>query len=174
MHNTNVRMINPDHSFTFKNLASKSFDLIHHSVPTAPDVRMVKELPDSTVLAKDGEAIMSWTKGCYFGKSGRDDVMLCWQEMEALQSFCIGIESPERGFFKPIKSHYKIKYNDGKTEKDWFFPSENPGDSYTFPSTMDVDIVVKSHAVTDQLELEITIRDKGPSDLKQISMLANF
>ncbi|GKT40481.1 uncharacterized protein ColSpa_00662 [Colletotrichum spaethianum] len=87
--------------------------------------------------------------------------------MEALQSFCVGIESPERGFFKPIQSHYKIKYNDGKTIKDWFFPSNNPADPYTFPNTMDVDIVVTSYAVKDKLELTITIKDRGSSDLKQ-------
>ncbi|TQN67158.1 hypothetical protein CSHISOI_08290 [Colletotrichum shisoi] len=162
-----VRMINPDHSFTFVNLASKSFELVQHTVPTSPDIRMVHELPDTTKLGKDEEMIMSWTKGCYFGKSGRDDVFLCWQEMEALQSFCVGIESPERGFFKPIQSHYKIKYNDGTTSKDWFMPSDNPGDPYTFPNTMNVDIVVTSHSAKDQLELEITIRDRSPPELKQ-------
>jgi len=167
MPNLEIKMISPDHSFTFVNLASKSFDLVQRSLPTAPDVRIIQELPDSTVLTKGGEAIMSWTKGCYFGKSGRDDIMLCWQEMEALQSFCIGIESPERGFFKPIRSHYKIKYNDGKTNKDWFFPSDNPGDPYTFPNTMNVNIRVTSHSVKDQLELEIMITDKSSSDLKQ-------
>ncbi|KAK1959871.1 hypothetical protein LZ32DRAFT_649678 [Colletotrichum eremochloae] len=169
MYNPYVKMISPDHSLTFVNSASKGFELVQLSPPTAPDVRMITALPDNTVLAKGGEALMSWTKGCYFGKSGRDDVMLCWQEMEALQSFCIGIESPERGFFKPIRSHYKIKYNDGKTNKDWFLPSDNPGDPYTFPSSMDVNIVVTSHSVKDQLELEITITDKpkSPSDLRQ-------
>ncbi|KAK1981154.1 hypothetical protein LZ30DRAFT_721078 [Colletotrichum cereale] len=168
MHNnTGIKMINPDHSFTFVNSASKSFDLVQLTVPTAPDVRMIQELPDNTVLSRGGEAVMSWTKGCYFGKSGRDNVMLCWHEMQALQSFCIGIESPERGFFKPIRSHYKIKYNDGKTNKDWFVPSDNPGDPYTFPNTMDVKIVVTSHAAKDQLELEVMITDKSPSDLRQ-------
>ncbi|KAK1689557.1 hypothetical protein BDP55DRAFT_411202 [Colletotrichum godetiae] len=163
MYNPNVRMISPDHSLTFTNLASKTFELTQHNVPTSPDIRMIQDISQATLTPKNGESLMMWTKGCYFGKSGFDDVMLCWQELEALTSFCIGVESPERGFFKPIQSHWKVKYNDGNTIKDWFFPSENPSDPYTFPSTMDVDISITSHSVKDQLELKITIKDKAPS-----------
>lgn len=161
-------MINPDHSFSFANLASTDFTLLHHTIPTSPDVRMVQDITDGTLLGKGGEQTMSWTKGCYFGKSGADDVSLCWQDMEALQSFCVGIESPERGFFKPIQSHYKIQYSDGKTNKDWFYPSNNPADPYTFPSSMNWDITETTFAVKDQLDVIVKIEDKIPnSGLKQ-------
>ncbi|OLN96265.1 hypothetical protein CCHL11_04510 [Colletotrichum chlorophyti] len=156
-----MRMINPDHSFTFINYASTAFTLLSHTVPTAPDVRLVQELSDNTLLATSGQQVMSWTKGCYFGKSGFDDAHLCWQDTGALQSFCIGIESPERGFFKPIQSHYKVKYNDGTTNKDWFFPSDNPADPYVYPNSMKWDIMVTSHSAKDQLELQIIIQDKA-------------
>ncbi|KAF9873822.1 cytochrome P450 [Colletotrichum karsti] len=148
-HPPGVRMITPDHSLTFSNLASVNFTLSEHTLPTAPDVRMIQDIQNNTLPARNGEQLMSWTKGCYFGKSGQDDVALCWQDMEALQSFCVGIESPERGFFKPIQSHYKTKYNDGTTNSPWAFPSDNPSDPYTFPSSMNYHItyVKKGKAV---------------------------
>ncbi|KAF6823387.1 hypothetical protein CMUS01_10724 [Colletotrichum musicola] len=158
----NLRMITPDHSLTFANFASANFSLTEVAMPTAPDVRMVQEISgDHSLLERTGQQVMSWTKGCYFGKSGQDNVALCWQEMEALQSFCVGIESPERGFWKPIQSKYKVKYSDGSTNTGWIVPSDNPADPYTFPSSMNYHIVVTSHAVKDQLELQITIEDRS-------------
>ncbi|KAL0938573.1 uncharacterized protein CTRU02_205183 [Colletotrichum truncatum] len=162
-HSQTLKMITPDHSFTFSNLASVGFTLAEHTHPTAPDTRMVQDIGSNSLPARGGEQTMSWTKGCYFGESGRDDVALCWQDMEALQSFCVGIESPERGFFKPIQSHYKTKYNDGNTNAAWTFPSENPADPYTFPNGMNYHITITSYAVKDQLKLNITIEDKVPA-----------
>ncbi|CAI0647821.1 unnamed protein product [Colletotrichum noveboracense] len=154
-------MIKPDHSITFANLASVNFTLLEHTYPTAPDVKMREDITSNTLEMRDGKQLMSWNKGCYFGKSGQDDVALCWQDMEALQSFCVGIESPERGFFKPIQSHYKTKYNDGTTNSAWMFPSNDPAVGYTYPGTLNYHITVSSIALKDQLHLNVTIVDKS-------------
>ncbi|CCA76899.1 hypothetical protein PIIN_10884 [Serendipita indica DSM 11827] len=146
-----------DFSLTFTNVSQTAFDRKNLDWGEDPVLGTTHSIPEKTLQARVGVQSLKWSQSLSSIATGND--ALCeWQASNG-HWFGVKIHQPVQILGIGTAPYYLVSYYDGNETKDYYQPSSEPGNPFTFPTSLGFQVKVVPTAGHATLALSVNIND---------------